>query len=133
MAFLLDTNAWIVYLKLPTSKIRTRLQRLQPPHVLLCSVVKAELFHGATKYGNQQRRFAILQQLFAPYASLPFDDAAAAVYGQIRHDLEVLGQVIGPNDLMIAAIAQSNKLTLVTSNTKEFSRVAGLQLEDWQT
>lgn len=133
MAFLLDTNAWIVYLKSPNSKIRNHLEKLQPAEVFLCSVVKAELLHGAAKYGNRERRLAIFQQLFAPYVSLPFDDAAASVYGQIRHELEVLGKVIGPNDLMIAAIAQSNKLTLVTSDTGEFGRATGLQLEDWQS
>jgi len=133
MAFLLDTNAWIVYLKSPTSKIRDRLEKLRPADVSLCSVVKAELLHGAEKYGNRQRRLAILEQLFAPYVSLPFDDRAASAYGQIRHELEVVGKVIGPNDLMIAAIAQSNKLTLVTSDTAEFGRITGLQLEDWQS
>jgi len=133
MAFLLDTNAWIVYLKSPASKIRDRLEKLQPSDVFLCSVVKAELLHGAAKYGNRDRRLEILRQLFAPYRSLPFDDAAASAYGQIRHDLEVLGRAIGPNDLMIAAIAHTNRLTLVTNDTGEFSRVSGLQLEDWQT
>jgi tRNA(fMet)-specific endonuclease VapC len=104
MAFLLDTNAWIIYLKSPTSKIRDRLAKLQSVDVFFCSVVKAELLHDAEKYGNRERRFAIFQQLFAPYVSLPFDDAAASAYGQIRHDPEVQGKIVGPNDLMIAAI-----------------------------
>lgn len=93
---------------------------------------EAELLHGAEKYGNGERRLAILAETFAPYASLPFD-AAAAMYGRIRHELEIAGKVIGPNDLMIAAIAHANKLTLVTHNTPEFGRVSGLQIEEWQT
>lgn len=133
MAWLLDTNAWIVYLKTPQSPIRTRLQSLQPSDIVLCSVVKAELFHGAEKYGNRERRLALLRELFAPYASLPFDDAAAAEYGPLRHELEIGGNVIGPNDLMIAAISLANNHTLVTHNTAEFSRVRGLTVEDWQT
>ena len=132
MAWLLDTNAWIVYLKTPISPIRSRLQSLQPTDVVLCSVVKAELFHGAEKYGNRERRLAILRELFAPCISLPFDDSAAALYGRIRHELEIAGNVIGPNDLMIAAIALANNHTLVTNNIAEFSRVRGLALEDWQ-
>ncbi|HUS34905.1 MAG TPA: type II toxin-antitoxin system VapC family toxin [Verrucomicrobiae bacterium] len=84
----LDTNAWIVYLKSPTSKIRDRLEALDPRDVFVCSVVKAELFHGALKYGNPTRRMSILQELFAPYSSAPFDDRAALAYGTIRHDLE---------------------------------------------
>jgi len=97
-----------------------------------CSVVKAELLHGAQKYGNRQRRLAVLAETFAPYVSLPFDDAAAAAYAAIRHELEVTGNVIGPNDLMIAAIALANNLTLVTHNTAEFGRIASLPIEDWQ-
>ena len=132
MAWLLDTNAWIAYLKSAQSPIRTRLERLKPADIVLCSVVKAELLHGAEKYGNRERRLAILTGLFSPYASLPFDDAAAAIYGRVRHQLEADGGVIGPNDLMIAAIAVASGHTLVTHNTAEFSRVIGLHVEDWQ-
>lgn len=73
MPWLLDTNSWIVYLKQPSSKIRTRLERIRPSDVFLCPVVKAELLHGAEKYGNRERRLAILNELFEPYASLSFD------------------------------------------------------------
>jgi tRNA(fMet)-specific endonuclease VapC len=132
MAWLLDTNAWITYLKMPQSSIRSCLETLRPADVLLCSVVKAELLHGAEKYGNRERRLAVLRELFAPYVSLAFDDAAASAYGRIRHELETAGNVIGPNDLMIAAIALAGNHTLVTHNTAEFSRVSGLALEDWQ-
>jgi tRNA(fMet)-specific endonuclease VapC len=131
MAYLPDTNAWIVYLKRPDSPVRARLQQLSPAAVLLCSVVKAELLHGVEKYGNRARRLAVLAELFGPYLSLPFDDAAAVHYARIRHELEQSGNVIGPNDLLIAAIALANGLTLVTHNA-EFRRVQGLPVEDWQ-
>jgi tRNA(fMet)-specific endonuclease VapC len=68
-----------------------------------------------------------------PYVSLPFDDSAAAAYARIRHELEQSGNMIGPHDLMIAAIAVANNLVLVTNNTKEFSRIRSLAVEDWQT
>ena len=132
MAWLLDTNAWITYLKTPQSSIRNRLQLLQPSDIVLCSVVKAELLHGAEKYGNRERRLSILRDLFAPYQSLSFDDAAADTYGRIRHELELNGNVIGPHDLMIAAITLTNGHQMVTHNTAEFSRVRGLLVEDWQ-
>jgi tRNA(fMet)-specific endonuclease VapC len=131
MTYLLDTNAWIQYLKNVASPIRGRLQGLQPSDVATCSVVKAELLHGAEKYGNRDRRVATVIELLAPFRSLAFDDDAAAVYASIRHSLEVRGEVIGPYDLQIAAICMLHGLTLVTSNTIEFSRVAGLHLEDW--
>jgi tRNA(fMet)-specific endonuclease VapC len=63
---------------------------------------------------------------------LPFDDRAAGEYGKLRDHLSRIGQMIGPNDLLIAGIALANGLTLVTHNTVEFSRVPGLPLEDWQ-
>ena len=64
---------------------------------------------------------------------MPFDDRAADHDALLRATLERAGTPIGPNDLLIAAIAVANDLTLVTHNTGEFSRVPGLRLEDWQT
>jgi tRNA(fMet)-specific endonuclease VapC len=58
MAYLLDTNSWIHYLKHANSPIRTRLESLAPIEVVTCSVVRAELLHGAEKYGNRDRRLA---------------------------------------------------------------------------
>ncbi len=131
MAWLLDTNAWILHLKNPGGPIELRLSRLTPSDILLCSVVKAELWHGAHRYERRERRLLALQNLFQRFVSLPFDDAAAWHYGSIRHDLETRAQVIGPNDLKIAAICLAHGLTLVSSNTDEFNRVVGLKVEDW--
>jgi tRNA(fMet)-specific endonuclease VapC len=63
---------------------------------------------------------------------MPFDDAAAQTYGVIRAVLEKEGRPIGPNDMLIAAIALANGLTVVTHNTAEFGRVPGLLLDDWE-
>ena len=68
----------------------------------------------------------------AGFSTLAYDDRAAAEYAKVRADLAAKGTPIGPNDLMIAAIALANALILVTHNTSEFSRVVGLTLEDWQ-
>jgi len=70
--------------------------------------------------------------VIAPYRSLPFDDNAARHYADIRHDLETRRQIIGPNDLKIAAICRAHGITLVTSNTDEFNRVSGLLVENWE-
>ena len=131
MPYLLDTNSWIHYLKQPSTPIRVRLQNLPPSDVVSCSVVRAELLHGAEKYGNPVRRVAAVEQTLSPFRSLPFDDDSATVYAHIRHTLEVAGATIGPYDLQIAAICLLHGFTLVTSNTNEFSRVGGLQVEDW--
>ena len=131
MPWLLDTNAWIFYQKNPAHRIHDELAKREPSDIFTCSIVRAELLHGAMKYGIPERRRAIILKTLAPYRSLPFDDAAAEHYAQLRHELELARQIIGPNDLIIAAICLANDITLVTSNTAEFSRVAGLRVEDW--
>jgi tRNA(fMet)-specific endonuclease VapC len=131
MAWLLDTNAWIQILKRPGGDLEQNMLSHPPEEILFCSIVKGELWHGAHKYEKTKRRLAVLAKLFAGFVSLPFDDDAAWHYSEIRHHLETTGEVIGPNDLKIAAITRANDLTLVTSNTSEFSRVRGLRIEDW--
>jgi tRNA(fMet)-specific endonuclease VapC len=131
MAWMLDTNAWIHYLKNPGSSIQARLQEHHPEDIVVCSVIKAELFHGAMRYGVPERRLAIVRETMSPYRSLPFDDQAAECYGGIRYRLEQAGERIGPHDLLIAAICVANGCALVTANTREFQRVRGLQVEDW--
>src|SRR5438067_957099 len=132
--YLLDSNAWIAYLRRKHASLIHRLQQEQPANIVLCSVVLAELCYGAVRSGpnNQAANFALIAQLRQRFVSLPFDDSAAEEYGQIRAHLGSIGLPIGPNDLMIASIARANGLTLVTHNTAEFSRVPRLVLEDWQ-
>jgi tRNA(fMet)-specific endonuclease VapC len=74
-----------------------------------------------------------LNAFVSPFASLPFDDQGARICAEVRSQLERAGTVIGPHDLQIAAIALQHGLTLVTHNTREFSRISGLKLEDWET
>jgi len=130
MPFLPDTNVWISLLKNPGGRLDARVRSQATAGVFLCSVVKAELWHGAEKYGNRERRLRALEMLFTPFVSLPFDDEAARHYADIRHQLELQGAVIGPNDLKIAAIARTHALTLVSTG-QEFARVPGLRVEDW--
>lgn len=96
----------------------------------MCSVVRAELLHGARKYEKRAERVARVELTLSPFISLPFDDAAAGHYATIRDDLESRGVAIGPHDLMIAAIAVTHRLTLV-SNNREFNRVEGMSVGDW--
>lgn len=118
-------------LKQPGCSVESRLLSHPPAEILFCSIVKAELWHGAFKYDHLDRRIAALEKLFDGFSSIPFDDAAAWHYGTIRHELEAVGMVIGPNDLKIASICRARGLTLVTGNTREFLRVPGLKVEDW--
>jgi tRNA(fMet)-specific endonuclease VapC len=98
----------------------------------LCSVIKAELYLGVLRSAKPQANRSKVDAFLQPYTSLAFDDTAAEIHADIRHQLETAGTPIGPYDLEIAAIALANSLTLVTHNTAEFSRVPGLMLEDWE-
>ncbi len=132
MIYLLDTNACIRYLNNSQSKVTGRLSATDPGDVRLCSVGKTELYRGAYKSQRQADNLATLRHFFNKFAALPFDDLAAEIAGREGSRLESLGTPIGPYDLLIAATALANNLTLVTHNTREFSRVVGLQLEDWE-
>ena len=109
-----------------------RLESVVAADVCICSVVKGELLCGALKSRQADENLRLAKQFWAAMTSLPFSDAAAEIYAQRRAHLEKSGISIGPYDLQIAAIALTNKLILVTHNTSEFSRVEGLDLEDWQ-
>jgi tRNA(fMet)-specific endonuclease VapC len=133
VSHLLDSNACIDHLRRGTaSKVTAKLFAAPLGSVFLCSVVVGELLFGALRSRQPASTLTQVRAFCAPYVSLAFDDRAADEYSVIRSHLTTLGQLIGPNDLMIAAIALANRLTLVTHNTSEFSRVQGLALEDWQ-
>ncbi len=131
MIYLLDSNACIGYLNGRAVGVLRHLHAMSPSDVV-CSVVKAELFYGARRSHNPQDALRKQQAFFNRFVSLPFDDAAAQHAGRIRAELAAAGTPIGPNDLLIAAIALATALTLVTHNTREFGRVAGLRYEDWE-
>lgn len=128
---LLDTNICIAFLTGTDASVRTRLLAAAPGEVYLCSVVKAELIFGARNSGRVEHNLGRLQDFSASFESLPFDDRAAEFYGAVRAQLVREGRLIGGNDMLIAAIALAADATLVTRNTDEFRRIAGLRVEAW--
>ena len=121
MIYLLDTNPCVRFLNGRGTGVIRRLSAISDLDVAVCSVVKAELFSGALRSADPARTLARQVAFLNRFRSLPFDDRAAEEYGRIHAELTVAGTLIGPNDL-----------TLVTHNTREFSRVNGLRLEDWE-
>jgi tRNA(fMet)-specific endonuclease VapC len=132
MIYLLDTNVCIVYLKGQNSHLKQKLDNILLSEIAVCSVVKGELFYGSLRSANPERNLRLQQEFLSQFLSLPFDDQSAVVFGEIRAQLAAKGTPIGAYDLQIAAIALANNLILVTHNTKEFSRIPQLQLEDWE-
>src|SRR5262249_18781843 len=132
MKYLLDTNVCVALLRGRKATLARWLLTRGPSDIVLCAVVKEELYYGALRSVDPPRSLAQLARFFAPYVSLPFDDTAAETAGRVRADLAVRGTPISAHDLFIAAIALAYGPTLVTHNTREFSRISGLQLEDWE-
>lgn len=123
--FALDTNAVIALLKKEVGLIAW-LRRHDPGDFGLPAVVMHEMFYGALKSRRREENLGHLRLL--PFEVLQFDAEDARVAGQIRVELEQRGSPIGPYDLLIAGQALSRGLTLVTRNTREFSRVPRLQI-----
>ncbi len=132
MILMPDTNVWIKLLNPGNNTVKDRFIVTDPRDVRLCSVVKAELYFGAYKSARKEENLTTLESLFRCFSSFPFGDRAAKIYGDLRTRLSLKGTIIGPNDLMIAAIAIANKSILVTHNIKEFQRVDGLEIIDWE-
>jgi tRNA(fMet)-specific endonuclease VapC len=129
--FLLDTNICIDILRRPNSLALKHLVRLAPGDVAISTISLAELEYGVHKSSNPTRNAQLLIEACTPLTIVPFDNAAAGVYGLVRARLETKGTPIGPMDTLIAAHALSLKATLVTNNLREFKRIKGLLLENW--
>ncbi len=127
---LLDTNICIYIINAKPPAVLERFRQYRMGDIGLCSVVAAELAFGVAKSDSARNRQA-LEMFLAPLIILPFDTAAVWVYGDMRADLERRGTRIGSLDTMIAAHALSQQALLITNNTREFSKVPGLQLDNW--
>ncbi len=132
MIFLPDTNACITLLRQRDQRLIARWQSVKATDIVLCSIVIYELRYGAQRSSDPAREHSKLDLFLSLFTSLPFDDQCARRCAEIRAELEAAGSIIGPHDLQIAAIALQHGLTLVTHNSREFSRVAGLKLDDWE-
>jgi tRNA(fMet)-specific endonuclease VapC len=132
MTFLPDTNACISLPRRRNPRLVARWQSARATDVVLCSVVTCELRYGAERSDNPMAEHAKLDHFLGQFDSMPFDNACGRRCAGIRRTSEQAGSPIGPHDLQIAAIARHHRLTLVTHNLREFGRVAGLVLEDWE-
>jgi tRNA(fMet)-specific endonuclease VapC len=132
MKYLLDTNVCINFLNGRSNSIRNELERHSPQEIFLCSIVVAELYYGSIKSARPVENIQRIAHFIDHFVSLPFDNQASRVYGEIRSVLETSGQPIGPMDLLIASIAVSHNLVLITHNTREFTRIKGLKTNDWE-
>lgn len=130
MRYMLDTNICIYAIKHRPARVIDALRAHEAAGIGISNISVAELYFGARKSGSI-RNLQALAHFLEPLEIADFDLAAAQKYGAIRHALEAGGIPIGPLDTQIAAHALALDVTLVTNNTREFSRVPGLRLENW--
>ncbi len=131
MKYMLDTNVLVHLIRNKSENIKNRLRQENISDVCISSITYAELEYGVSKSSNKEKNALALLTVLSGIKVLPLGESAGKVYGSIRASLEKDGNVIGPNDMLIAAHALAEGLTLVTNNTREFRRVPGLNIEDW--
>jgi tRNA(fMet)-specific endonuclease VapC len=131
MKYLLDTNICVLLIRQKSPQVLAKLTSYAITDVSISTITVAELQYGVQKSTKPTQNQQALNQFLIPLTILPFDDGAAIHYGRIRAYLEVQGLPIGALDTLIAAQAIHYNLILVTNNVREFSRVHGLNIEDW--
>ncbi|SAK75417.1 transcriptional regulator [Caballeronia temeraria] len=128
--YLLDTNIISDMIRNPFGQVASHIEQIDPKTICTSIIVAAELRYGCAKKGSA-KLLAKVDAVLARIPVLPLDAPADAEYGGVRAELEAAGQPIGGNDLLISAHARALRLILVTDNTKEFSRIRGLTIENW--
>jgi tRNA(fMet)-specific endonuclease VapC len=128
--YLLDTNVVIALLNDASSKVALRARQEQPRDIAISAIVVHELYYGAFKSRRVENNPAIIDALQLEVIEFDREDARQA--GAVRARLAAQGTPIGPYDALIAGQALARNMVLVTNNLREFGRVLGLQLEDWQ-
>lgn len=131
MKYMLDTNICIYTIKHKPEKVIEEFMKHDPDELCVSAITYAELMHGVEKSQAVEKNRLAISMFLSALTILDFDGLAAEEYGKIRADLERKGTPIGPMDMLIAAHAKAEGLTLVTNNTREFLRVEGLDVENW--
>lgn len=128
--YLLDTNILIYFFK-GQGNVSQHLAAIPPEALFVSTITLFELYTGIAKSTLPEKRTLQLQALLARITVLGFNERAAMMAAEIRSALEKQGTPIGVLDVLIASVALTNRLTVVTHNTKEFTRIKELQLVDW--
>ena len=131
MIYFLDTNTCIRILNGSSRKVIDNFRKTDKDNIVIPSVVAAELIYGAYKSAKRDHNLTRFRTFLNQFRIAVLSYAAIEIYGEIRSGLESKGTIIGANDYFIAAIVKAYGGVLVTNNTREFSRVDGIIVEDW--
>lgn len=130
MRYLLDTNIISDLIRNPLGRVTRRIREVGEAHVATSIIVAAELRFGAAMKGST-RLTAQVEAVLGAMEILPLEEQADRAYGLLRARLEKKGQMVGGNDLLIAAQAISLSFALVTANEREFAKLQDLRCENW--
>jgi len=133
MMFLIDTNICIYIMNNHPPEVVQKFRDIGVGNICISSITVSELQYGACKSKQIKKNLKRLEEFLSPFEIVSYDENASKYYGQIRSNLEKQGNVTGPLDMLIAAHALSENLTLITNNEKEFKRVRSLEVENWIT
>jgi tRNA(fMet)-specific endonuclease VapC len=131
MKILLDTDICIYVINRRNPKPLERLRLYSIGEVGISAITYAELRFGVENSARPEENIDRLERFLLPLEIMPFDMAAGLCYGRLRTELKRVGLLIGNNDLLIASHALSLNVAIATNNVREFSRVPGLQVEQW--
>src|SRR3990167_602460 len=131
MKYMLDTNICIYLRKHSPENIIKKFKTMSAEDIVISSIVLTELAFGVYNSAHPEKNLDTLKKLVSPLSVLAYDESAAYCCGEIRAHLKKNGTPIGPMDILIAAHALSVNAILITNNTKEFSRIKNLRLENW--
>ena len=134
MMYMLDTNILSYLMRGPDGALAKKVASHVAKDLCISSITYAELRYGIDRKDNGRKKAQLEQSLLMFLSGIrvvAFDDKASVAYGKVRSALELTGNRIGLMDMLIAAHALSREDILVTHNTREFSRVEGLNVEDW--
>ena len=131
MRYLLDTNICIYLIKKRPTEVLEQFRKHSPQDVAISTITLFELQYGIEKSRYRQRSESALVKFLLPLNLVDLDRSAAMEAAAIRAELEKEGRPIGPYDLLIAGLAISRDMVLVSNNTKEFERIVGLDIENW--
>lgn len=129
--YMLDTNICIYIIKKRPANLLEKFNTIPPSTLCISTITYAELQYGVERSSSKKMNQRILADFVAHLDVQPWDVEAARQYGKIRTSLEKRGKPIGNMDLLIAAHALSQQCILVSNNLREFSRIRGLQCENW--
>ena len=131
MKYLIDTNICIYIMNKRPIEVIHKFKQFDVDEICVSTITVSELQYGVRRSGDRKLNKQRIEEFLSPFEIIAYDEVAADIYGDVRHQLEKAGEPIGPLDLLIAAHALSGNFVLITNNEEEFKRVKNLKIENW--